>query len=59
MKSKLPILLGLSLLAQVSLHGADEAKKPAADAAKVAVKLIASGAEAAKPGLGAQVASWF
>ena len=38
MKSKLSILLGLSLLAQVSLSGADEAKKPAADAAKVAFR---------------------
>ena len=41
MKSPLPLLLGLSLLAQVSLHGADEAKKPAADATKVAVKAAA------------------
>jgi N-acetylglucosamine-6-sulfatase len=41
MKSKFSILLGLSLLAQVSLHGADEAKKPAADASKVAVKAAA------------------
>jgi lysophospholipase L1-like esterase len=41
MKSKFSILLGLSLLAQVSLYGADEAKKPAADASKVAVKAAA------------------
>jgi len=46
MKSKLSILLGLSLLAQVSLSGADEAKKPAADAAKVAVKAAAPKAPA-------------
>lgn len=28
-------------------------------AAKIAVRLIASGADAAKPGLGATVAAWF
>jgi hypothetical protein len=46
MKSKLSILLGLSLLAQVSLSGADEEKKPVADAAKVAVKAAAPKAPA-------------
>jgi N-acetylglucosamine-6-sulfatase len=41
MKSKLPVLLGLSLLAHVTVFAADEAKKPAADASKVAVKAAA------------------
>ena len=53
MKSKLSILLGLSLLAQVSLYGADEAKKPVADATKVAVKAAAPKA----PGQPADVAA--
>jgi len=41
MKSQLPLILGLSLLAQATVFGAEEAKKPAPDASKVAVKAAA------------------
>jgi N-acetylglucosamine-6-sulfatase len=41
MKSLLTLSLGLSLLAQGTVFGADETKKPAADATKVAVKAAA------------------